>query len=140
MSMAGLRARVGERRKQDAAISIALMIEIQRRLELDWKQALGRDDLVARREVAEHAVYFLFCFCGTLASKEPRSLSTSCATKLLWMHPTDSLGRFIPQAGIPLVDTSRVRSVGNAELPIFVAAQTASGLRAGEWTKRLSTG
>jgi hypothetical protein len=50
---------------------------------------------------------------------------------------TDSLGRFMPYAGIPLVDTSRVRSVGNTESPIFVAAQKASGLRAGEWTKRL---
>jgi hypothetical protein len=83
MFMAGLRARVGQQRKQDAAISIALMIEIQRRLELDWNQALERDDLVALRKVAELAVYFLFCFWAALrgfeGTKVPlHELRTNC--------------------------------------------------------------
>jgi hypothetical protein len=143
MFMTGLRARVGERRKQDAAISIALMVEMQRRLELDWKDALVRDDLVEMREVAEHAVYFLFCFCGALrgfeGTKVPlQELRTKVA--LDTADPgvaTDSLGRFLPHVGIPLVGTFKARAVGITELLIFVAAQTASGLRPGEWTKRL---
>jgi hypothetical protein len=143
MFMAGLRARVGERRKQDAAISIGLMIEIQRRLELDWNQARERDDRVEMREVAEHAVYFLFCFCGALRGFEGNkvplhelrgkvALEASCPGAA-----TDSMGRFMPHVGIPLVGAFKARSVGNTELLIFVAAQTASGLRPGEWTKRL---
>jgi hypothetical protein len=92
------------------------MIEIQRRLELDWSQALERDYRVAMREVAEHAVYFLFCFCGALRGFE---------------------GRFMSDVGIPLVGAFKAQSVGNTELLIFVAAQTASGLPPGEWTKRL---
>jgi hypothetical protein len=143
MFMAGLRARVGERRKQDAAISVGLMIEIQRIFELDWNQALECDDRVTMREVAEHAVYFFFCFYGALhgfegtkvplhelRSKVALDASSPGAT-------TDSLGRFIPHVGIPLVGTFKARSVGNTELLIFLAAQTASGLRPGEWTKRL---
>jgi hypothetical protein len=143
MFMAGLRARVGERRKQDAAISIALMLEIQRRLELDWKQALEGDDALAMREVAEHAVYFLFCFCGALrgfeGNKVPlHELRTKVALDASTPGvATDSLGRFMPHVGIPLVGTFKARSVGNTELLIFVAAQTASGLCPGEWTKRL---
>jgi hypothetical protein len=143
MFMAGLRARVGERRKQDAAISIALMVEMQRRLELDWNKALERDDLVEMREVAEHAVNFLFCFCGALCGFEGTkvplhelrskvALDASCPGAA-----TDSLGLFMPHVGIPLVGAFKARSVGNTELLIFVAAQTASGLRPGEWTKRL---
>jgi hypothetical protein len=38
---------------------------------------------------------------------------------------------------MPLVGAFKARSVGNTELLLFVAAQTASGLRPGEWTKRL---
>jgi hypothetical protein len=38
---------------------------------------------------------------------------------------------------IPLVGAFKARSVGSTELLIFVAAQTASGLRPGEWTERL---
>ena len=53
MFLAGLRARVGERRKQVAAISIGVMIEIQRRLARYWNHALERDDRVAFRAVAE---------------------------------------------------------------------------------------
>jgi hypothetical protein len=68
--MAGLRARVGERRKQHAAISIGLMLEIHRRLKLGWNQALERNGRVAMREVAEHAVYFLSCFCSALRGVE----------------------------------------------------------------------
>jgi hypothetical protein len=143
MFMTGLRTRVGERRKQDAAISIALMVEIQRRLELDWNKALEGDDLVAMREVAEHAVYFLFCFCGALCgfagTKVPlHELRTKVALDAASPGvATDSLGRFIPHVGIPLVGTFKARSVGITQLLIFVAAQTASGLRPGEWTKRL---
>jgi hypothetical protein len=48
-----------------------------------------------------------------------------------------SLWRFVPHVGIPLVATFKALSVGITELPIFVAAQTASGLRPGEWTRRL---
>jgi hypothetical protein len=34
---------------------------------------------------------------------------------------------------LPLIGAFKARSVGNTELLIFVAAQTASGLRPGEW-------
>jgi hypothetical protein len=143
MFMAGLRARVGERRKQDAAISIALMVEMQNRLELDWNKAMARDDLVEMREVAEHAVYFLVCFCGALRGFEGTKIPLNeLRTKVALdaSSPgvaTDSLGRFMPHVGIPLVGTFKARSVGTTELLIFVAARTASGLRPGEWTKRL---
>jgi hypothetical protein len=99
--MAGLRARVGERRKQDAAFSIWLMIEIHRRLKLDWNQALERNGRVAMREVAEHAVYFLFCFCGALRGFEgTKVLLHELRSKVALdaSSPgaaTDSLGGFI---------------------------------------------
>jgi hypothetical protein len=119
------------------------MIEIQRRLELDWIQALERNYCVAMREVAEHAVYFLFWFCGALrgfeGTKVPlHELRSKVALDASRSRAaTDSLGRFMPHVGIPLVGAFKARSVGNTELLIFVAAQTASGLRPGEWTKRL---
>jgi hypothetical protein len=143
MLMAGLRTRVGERRKPDAAISIALMVEIQRRLELDSQEALECDDRVAMRKVAEHAVYFRFCFCGALRGFEGTKVPINELRTQVALDEdspgvaTDSLGRFMPHVSIPLVGTFKARSVGVTELLVFVAAQTASGLRPGEWTKRL---
>jgi hypothetical protein len=52
--MTGLKSRIGERRKQDAAISIALMVEIQQRLELEWQLATRLMNKDRVRAAAEH--------------------------------------------------------------------------------------
>jgi hypothetical protein len=55
-----------ERRKQDVAISISLMVEIQQRLELEWQLAtrLMYKDRV--RATAEHGSFHVFTYCGSL--------------------------------------------------------------------------
>ena len=58
--MVGFKARVGERRKQDAAIPIGVMVLKQRLLEDEWKEALENGDLTAQRRIAEHAAFYLF--------------------------------------------------------------------------------
>jgi hypothetical protein len=48
--MTGLCSRIGERRRQDAAISIALMVEFQKRLEAKWQEAVIKNDIGLMRE------------------------------------------------------------------------------------------
>jgi hypothetical protein len=71
--MTGLRSRIRERRKQDAAISIALMIELQKRLELEWQAATARHDKERIRRATENGLFHVFTFCGSLRGFETPS-------------------------------------------------------------------
>lgn len=68
--MVGCKARVGEHRKQDAAILIGVMVLKQRLLEDEWSAAVERNDLSMQRLVAEHAAFYLFLYCGSLRGFE----------------------------------------------------------------------
>jgi hypothetical protein len=68
--MTGLRARVGERRRQDAAISIALMIELQSRLEVRWLEVNKENDWQEKRKAAENDAFFVWTYCGSLRGFE----------------------------------------------------------------------
>lgn len=48
----GFKAWVGERRKQDAALPVALMLLKQRLLEEEWREAAAASDLAAQRMAA----------------------------------------------------------------------------------------
>jgi hypothetical protein len=68
--MMGLRSRIGERRRQDAAISSAFMVEFQKRLEVKWQEAVIKNDMGLTRETAEDGALFLFTYCGSLRGYE----------------------------------------------------------------------
>jgi hypothetical protein len=68
--MTGMRARMGERTKQDAAISISVTKLKQELLEEAWRQALEQGDTQEQRRVAEHGAFFLFLYCGSLCGFE----------------------------------------------------------------------
>jgi hypothetical protein len=68
--MTGLRARVGERRRQDAAISIALMIELQSRLEARWLEVNKENDWQEKRKTAENGGFFVLTYWGSLRGFE----------------------------------------------------------------------
>jgi hypothetical protein len=66
--MTGLRSRIGERHRQDAAISIALMVELQKRLEANWQEAVIKNNMGLMRETAEDGAFFLLTYCGNYSS------------------------------------------------------------------------
>jgi hypothetical protein len=68
--MAGARVRVGERVRQDAAISIQVMLLKQALLEAEWTAADNAADVARKTDVAEHATFFLFLYCGSLRGFE----------------------------------------------------------------------
>lgn len=63
--MEGVHKRVGEERRQDEAITIDSMIEIQRLCEDDWRMISDRD-LNRKKSVREMAAWFLLDFCASL--------------------------------------------------------------------------
>jgi hypothetical protein len=68
--MMGLPARIGERRRQDAAISISLMLEMQKKLEAKWTRAFESRDNLEMRCVAETGSFFILIYCGSLRGFE----------------------------------------------------------------------
>jgi hypothetical protein len=68
--MTGLRARIGERCCQDAAISISLMLEMQKRLEARWTRAVESRDTLEMSCVSETGSLFILKYCGSLRGFE----------------------------------------------------------------------
>ena len=76
--MSGLHARIGDRRKCDAEISIEQILAIQRLLEVEWHEASGQQDTAAQRRIAETACSFLIGYCGSMHGFElPKALLTN---------------------------------------------------------------
>lgn len=64
--MTGFCARVGERRKRDAALSIKQMLVLQELFAEEWHKATIDDNLEEKRVVCEIAVFFLLGYCASL--------------------------------------------------------------------------
>ena len=131
--MAGLHSRIGDRRKRDAAISIAQMLAIQDMLEEDWSQ-LTQDDLGGKRAIAEDAVIFLAGYTASLRGFElPKIVLTSLRTQIDWEGNDFEQ----PHVGIPLTGRFKARSNTVKKILVFVAIETASGLKPALWIQRL---
>jgi hypothetical protein len=135
--MAGLKARVGERRRQDAAISIGVMILKQQLLEAEWTEALESGNINAQLDVAEHATFFLFLYCGSLRGFEgPKVLLTDLRRQIVSPGSPAAL-HTPPHVGIPLSGCFKARTQEQRHILIPVAYETASGLCLGKWAERL---
>jgi hypothetical protein len=135
--MVGVRARMGERPKQDAAISIAVMQRKQELLEQAWREAVDGDDKQAQRNIAEHGAFFLFLYCGSLRGFEgPKVLLTSLRGQIV--SPVSARAVREPlHVGLTLLGRFKARSQDQRSVLIPVAYETASGLLPGLWAERL---
>jgi hypothetical protein len=135
--MTGMRARMGERTKQDAAISIAVMKCQQELLEEAWRQALEQGDTQEQRRVAEHGAFFLFLYCGSLRGFEgPKILLTSLREQIVTPGSARA-EREPPHVGLTMLGRFKARSQEQRSILIPVAYETASGLLPGLWAERL---
>jgi hypothetical protein len=135
--MIGFKSRVGERRKQDAAISIHVMLAKQALLEEEWMQAVADGDLEAQREIAENAAFFLFLYCGSLRGFEgPKVMLRELRAQIVEPN-TPAAARLTPHVGLPLSGRFKARSQEQQTILIPIAYRTASGLEPGIWARRL---
>lgn len=135
--MTGYKARVGERRKQDAAIPVEVMVKHQLYLEEEWAMAVEEPGSVARREVAENAAFFLFLFCGSLRGFEgPKVLLSELRQQI--SGPESALGwQHSSHVGLPLSGHFKAWSQEQQVILLPIAYETASGLKSGLWAQRL---
>jgi hypothetical protein len=135
--MAGYKARVGERRKQDAAISIEVMCALQRTLEDDWSLAFEANDTETMRRLAEHGAYYLLSYCGSLRGFEGPKVNLGGTRKQI-VRPSET-GDITPHIGLVLTGRFKARSQYTQSILIHIAYQTASNLQPGIWVDRLIT-
>jgi hypothetical protein len=140
--MTGLPARIGELRRQDAAISISLMLEIQKRLEARWTRAVESKDTLEMFCVAETGSLFILTYCGSLRGFETPKFVLGDLKKQT-LSPEESQrnanhGNLVPpHVSLPLQGRFKARSQEMQKRIIYIAWETRSGLQPGSWTLRL---
>jgi hypothetical protein len=135
--MSGYHARVGERRKQDAALSIDLMLALQTSLESDWVAATTSGEKEALRNIAEHGAFYLFLYCGSLRGFEGTKVKLADLRRQIVAPGTPQADLYGAHIGLPLTGRFKARSQHIQDILIPIAYETASHLRPGIWAERL---
>jgi hypothetical protein len=135
--MTGARARVGERLKQDAAISIGVMKAIQEMLESEWGAALALSDRPTMLNIAEHAAFYLVLYCGSLRGFEGPKVVLHELRRQIVAPGTPAAVHTPPHVALPLSGRFKARSQDQCHILIPVAYETNSGLKPGLWVQRL---
>ena len=132
--MSGLHARMGDRRKRDAAISIKQILAIQSLLEEEWHDAIDGGELSDKRAVAEIGVFFILGYCTSLRGFEmPKIVLTNLRSMIQLLDDDDSSAH----VAVPLRGCFKARSSQIVDLLVYAAATTHSGLKPALWTLRL---
>jgi len=125
----GMEKRLGRQLRQDLGLSIGVMLEIQRELEVQWTDSRrGRK----RRDLAVTAVLFIVVFCWGLRGEEVFLISLG-ATRKVW---DPSQAHEVSHVMLALVGR-RKRLIGNRAFLLPSVVETASGLRPGVWLGRI---
>ena len=137
--MTGFKARVGERVKQDAAISIDVMVQLQATLETDWQHAVEIHDAMLQRTIAEHATFYIVTYCASLRGFEGPKIDLGHTRRQIVRPNQDPSQRPAPHIGLALTGRFKKRDQHIRTILIPVAYETASHLQPGLWIERLIT-
>jgi hypothetical protein len=137
MFTTGLEARIGQRVKRDCAVSIELVVELQRMSEEAWIAAAVKDDIKQMYDMSRWTTYFLWTFCHSLRGWEtPRAIISQLRSQIV--DEDEAILRGIPaHYGLPLYGRFKSCGNSNAQLLCMIAASTASGLEPLKWLLRL---
>jgi hypothetical protein len=133
----GLEARVGQQVKRDCALSVEIIIEMQKISEIEWEEACVKGDDLKQRLIAEWTFYFLCTFCHSLRGWEGvEAIISMFRTHIVDDDEAGRLGA-TSHLGLPLY--GRFKSCGNSSsyLLCMIAGSAASGLMPVCWGQRL---
>ena len=130
--MKGIGNRLGQRTRQDAAISIEVMMELMKRFEDEFQG--GEKGPAGLRSTAEAACFCLLSFCGSFRGFEVPKVVLSYLREF---RVREAIGDILPHIGVPLAGRFKLRGNMDQNLLVYVAAETASGLQPMVWVDRL---
>ena len=131
--MEGVLARMGQITRQDRAISIEEMLELQQGFEDTW-DAEGYD---MELDVLEAATFAITTYVGSLRGYETvKAHLPTMISKLQEASPGGGLDPTLPHYGLPLIGRFKTET-GERAFVIPMSSVTASGLKPLVWTIRL---
>lgn len=132
--MMGFKARLGDRVRRDAALSVPQVLAFQELCEEEYLATIDTGDRVRRRQVCEIACFVLLSFCCSLRGFEtPKIVLHILRTKIQWHSTAYSPAHM----GVPLRGRFKARTSQVTGFLAYTALETASGIKPAAWTKRL---
>jgi len=128
----GLLTRLGQRTRQDAAISIDVMLEMMRRLDQLYLSTEGHTP--DRLRVVQTASFCVFAFCASLRGFELPKLVLTHLREFRCRIATPNLPAHL---GLPFAGRFKLRGNMDQNMILFVVAETSSGLKPMLWADRL---
>jgi hypothetical protein len=133
--MTGMENRLGQRTKQDVAISIEVMLELMRRFEDDVSaHTLGTE---AYRSTVMAATFCILSYTATLRGYEVPMVVLTYLAEFCVDEEVAAVRMVSAHCGIPLAGKLKLRGGMDQAFLTFVAKKTASGLEPMVWVKRL---
>ena len=130
--MSGLHNRLGQRTKQDAAISIEVMIALMQKFEhLFSQEDVDQND---KLKVIQSACFCLYSCCASVRGYEVPKIVLTCPREF---RAPFQVGAVPPHVALPFAGHFKLRGNMDQCMLLFIAAETASGLKPLLWTDRL---
>lgn len=129
----GLKTRIGERTKQDLAMSPEVVKGVLGLFDEEWRAAVNDGGWVRARLAAEGACFFALTYAAGLRSFEvPMIVLTSLINQF---EPAQ--GNTPACVGIPMCGRFKSRGPGKWNVIVFTVQTTGSGVELGLWLRRL---
>jgi hypothetical protein len=132
----GAENRLGNRLKQDLAISIEVMLELMARYEAEYQQLRLQGKPL--RKTTEHAAYCVISFCASLRGWEPLKILLSYLIEFSKNARSGETKEGVtPHVALPLAGKFEMRGNMDQNIRRNVAEETKSGLKPKVWVDRL---
>ena len=129
----GLRHRIGERRKQDMALTPEIVREVLHTCEEDLS-SLPPHDFPGRWKIGIDACFFVLTYAGGLRSFEVSKVPLTALDNQILLEERNGLP---PHVGLPLSGRFKSRGSQLQNIVIFLPPVTDSGIQTAYWLQRL---
>lgn len=130
----GMESRLGDRLKQDLALTPEVVVGVLDLYEEEWNQATEDQDRAAKVAAAEGACFFVLTYAAGLRGFEvPKVRLTHLLNQFEDGGPD---GR--AHIGLPLMGQFKARGRQVVNLIMFIVQETDSGVKSGVWLRRLA--
>ena len=132
--MKGLRGRLGERLRQDLALTPEIVVGVLHLCNDRWLQAMNSHDLATARKEAEIACFYVLTYAAGLRGFEVPKVVLQNFRQQFVYEARDGL---LPHVGVPLHGFFKCRDGVRMNMIMFLALETSSGVKVAMWLGRM---
>ena len=132
--LSGLQQRIGERRKQDLALTPEIVLVILAECENDWLTAQAQGSDHGLREACLDACFFVLTYAAGLRSFEVSKVPLRALQEQIHLEAHHGLP---PHIGLPMSGRFKARGNKVQNIVLFLPPTTDSGIESAKWLQRL---